>query len=62
VPLSLRSDKKFGIAGGYYPDYLIWMSGYPVMIVEAKHPDRDVITGFREASQYARQVTTSEAM
>jgi hypothetical protein len=52
----LRSDKKFGIAGGYYPDYLIWMSGYPVMIVEAKHPDRDVITGFREASQYARQV------
>jgi hypothetical protein len=52
----LRSDKKFGIAGGYYPDYLIWMSGYPVVIVEAKHPDREVITGFREASQYARQV------
>ena len=35
----LRSDKKFDIGGGYYPDYLIWMSGYPVMIVEAKHPD-----------------------
>jgi hypothetical protein len=52
----LRSDKKFDIGGGYYPDYLIWMSGYPVMIVEAKHPDRDVIAGFREASQYARQV------
>jgi|GEM_PF-1087636 len=50
------ADKKFGIVAGYFPDYAIWLSGNPVLVVEAKHPDVASEVGFREASQYARHL------
>src|ERR1019366_2346726 len=49
-------DKAAGKAGGYVPDYGIWMRGLLIMGVEAKAPDVSVETGHREASLYARHI------
>ena len=49
-------DKAAGKAGGYVPDYGIWMRGLLIMVVEAKAPDVSVETGHREASLYARHI------
>lgn len=51
-------DKGAGRTSGYYPDYSIWMTGNPVLIVEAKDPSITSQTGFREASLYARHINT----
>ena len=37
----------------YFPDYMVGVSGTPLMIIEAKHPNEDVYTGFEEARLYA---------
>ncbi|HEX3666011.1 MAG TPA: hypothetical protein VHU23_12350 [Rhizomicrobium sp.] len=47
-------DKDAGRKSGYFPDYSIWISGQPVLIVEAKDPIIQSQTGFREACLYAR--------
>ncbi|MGO9271594.1 MAG: type I restriction endonuclease [Terriglobia bacterium] len=52
-------DKAAGREGGYYPDYAIWMRGFPVLIVEAKAPDVPAEVGYREASLYARHLNQS---
>jgi hypothetical protein len=49
-------DKKAGKDGGYFPDYTIWMRGFPVLVVEAKAPGVLPETGYREASLYARHL------
>lgn len=49
-------DKGAGKRSGYYPDYSIWLSGYPLMIVEAKDPTISADIGFREACLYARHL------
>ncbi|MGA9527621.1 MAG: type I restriction enzyme HsdR N-terminal domain-containing protein [Terriglobales bacterium] len=46
-------DKKAGRTTGYYPDYTAWMGGFPVLVVEAKAPDVQAETGYREAALYA---------
>jgi hypothetical protein len=32
-------DKSAEKTPGYFPDYSVWMHGFPVLIVEAKAPD-----------------------
>lgn len=49
-------DKAAGKRRGYVPDYSIWRSGLPLMIVEAKAPDVDVAVGLREARLYASEI------
>ncbi|MGB2679460.1 MAG: type I restriction enzyme HsdR N-terminal domain-containing protein [Candidatus Acidiferrum sp.] len=49
-------DKASGKQLGYYPDYTIWICGFPAMVVEAKAPDVAVEEGYRDASLYARHL------
>jgi hypothetical protein len=49
-------DKTAGRTVGYYPDYTVWMRGFPLLIVEVKAPDVPAETGYREASLYARHL------
>jgi len=52
-------DKTAGRTTGYYPDYTVWMRGFPVLVVEAKAPDVPSENGYREASLYARHLNQS---
>jgi hypothetical protein len=52
-------DKTAGREGGYFPDYTIWMRGFPVLVVEAKAPEVPSEAGYREASLYARHLNQS---
>ena len=49
-------DKSAGKTFGYFPDYSVWMHGFPVLVVEAKAPDVASEAGYREASLYARHL------
>ena len=49
-------DKAAGRVAGYYPDYTVWMRGFPLLVVEAKAPDVNPEVGYREASLYARHL------
>jgi len=49
-------DKEAGRTTGYFPDYSVWIHGYPILIVEAKDPSVAAEKGFREASIYARHL------
>lgn len=49
-------DKAADKTSGYFPDYSVWMHGFPVLIVEAKAPDIASELGYREASLYARHL------
>lgn len=40
----------------YYPDYLIIISGLPILIVEAKAPGENLLGAYREARLYATEV------
>jgi len=42
----------------YAPDHLVYASGYPVLVCEAKKPSVDVRVGFREAQLYAHQINS----
>ncbi|HVB57925.1 MAG TPA: type I restriction enzyme HsdR N-terminal domain-containing protein [Candidatus Acidoferrales bacterium] len=54
APVAL--DKAAGRQSGYYPDYTVWMRGFPLLVVEAKAPDVPTEVGYREASLYARHL------
>lgn len=49
-------DKGAKVTGGYYPDFSVWMLGFPVLLVEAKAPGVPAELGFREAQLYARHL------
>ena len=49
-------DKTAGRRFGYYPDYSVWISGIPMLIIEAKSPDDAIMTAIREARLYATEV------
>lgn len=53
-----RLDKEAGKRSGYFPDYTIWILGWPLVIVEAKDPAVPSEVGFREACLYARHLNT----
>lgn len=52
-------DKAAGKNRGYYPDYTVWMRGFPVLVIEAKDPEVPPEIGYREASLYARHLNQS---
>lgn len=54
-------DKQAGKTSGYFPDYSIWFSGYPVLVVEVKDPKVAAEVGFREACLYARHLNARYA-
>src|SRR5947209_5487480 len=45
-------DKSAEKTFGYFPDYSVWMYGFPVLIVEAKAPDVSSESGYREATPF----------
>jgi len=47
-----KSEKK------YVPDYVIAHNSIPLVVVEAKGPDRDPYIGFTEACMYARVINS----
>jgi GTPase SAR1 family protein len=49
-------DKRAGKLRGYVPDYSVWFSGLPVLIIEAKAPDVAIELGLREARLYASEI------
>ena len=40
----------------YYPDYIVAILGFPVLVIEAKHPEESVDEGFRQARLYATEL------
>lgn len=40
----------------YFPDYLVQISGIPLVVIEAKEPNEDLEEAFREARLYAAEV------
>jgi hypothetical protein len=51
-------DKGAKVLGGYYPDFSVWIHGFPVLLVEAKTPGVPVEQAYREASLYARHLNS----
>ena len=49
-------DKGAGKRIGYYPDYVIYVAGLPVLIIEAKDPETECKVGYREARLYATEI------
>lgn len=49
-------DKGAGKKIGYYPDYLIYIAGIPVLVIEAKKPSESEDTGYREGRLYANEI------
>jgi hypothetical protein len=41
----------------YFPDYLVVSIGYPLLVIEAKHPAESAEEGFREARLYAAELS-----
>ena len=48
-----NSEKKL-----YFPDYIIVLSGLPVLIVEVKSPEEDIVIARREARLYATELNS----
>lgn len=42
----------------YYPDYLLFDSGIPVIVVEVKKPGDDLVEAYREARLYALEINS----
>ena len=51
-------DKGAKVAGGYYPDFSVWINGFPIVLVEAKAPGVPVEQAYREAQLYARHLNS----
>jgi energy-coupling factor transporter ATP-binding protein EcfA2 len=43
----------------YFPDYLIVLSGLPLLVVEVKGPEENLIDGYREARLYAYELNAA---
>jgi Type I restriction enzyme R protein N terminus (HSDR_N) len=42
----------------YKPDYTVYCSGFPILVVEVKEPDSDLSVAFAEAQLYAHQLNS----
>jgi len=51
-------DKGAKVAGGYYPDFSVWIHGFPIVVVEAKAPGVPVEQAYRKAQLYARHLNS----
>jgi len=49
-------DKGAGKRYGYIPDYSVWRSGFPLLVVESKRPDEPIEQALREAHLYANRI------
>jgi hypothetical protein len=49
-------DKGAGKRVGYIPDCSLWISGFPLLIVEAKRPDEPIEAALRDAHLYAGRI------
>lgn len=45
------SDQKL-----YFPDFLVILNGYPLIVIEAKPPGHNILDAFREARLYAHEL------
>lgn len=50
-PIGKGSEQKL-----YFPDYLVVTTGYPMVVIEAKHPNESVEEGYRQARLYANEL------
>ena len=50
-PIGKGSDQKL-----YFPDYLVVTLGFPIIVIEAKHPNEPVEEGYRQARLYANEL------
>lgn len=55
--------RRFSIGKGseqklYFPDYLIVMLGYPLVVIEAKGPGESVEEGYRQARLYSHELNS----
>src|SRR5665811_211145 len=53
--------RRFNIDKGvaqklYFPDYLVVTMGFPLVVIEAKHPTESVEEGYRQARLYAHEL------
>ncbi len=53
--------RRFTIGKGgdqklYFPDYLLVVGGFPLIVIEAKAPGEDLLDGYREARLYATEL------
>lgn len=51
--------KKSGVPFGDYPDYSVWLRGFPVLLVEVKTPKVDAAVGYKEAQLYAQSLNNN---
>jgi hypothetical protein len=51
LPIGKGKDQK-----SYFPDYLIVNLGFPLVVIEAKHPSEALDEGYREARMYASEL------
>jgi len=42
----------------YRPDFIIFIKGTPVLVIEAKHPNEELNEGYREARLYANELNS----
>lgn len=58
--LSLRKldiDKR-GNSKLYYPDYVVIIEGFPLIVIEVKRPNENLVEAFREARLYALEINS----
>lgn len=53
--------RRFAIGKGsdqklYFPDYLVVSMGFPIVVIEAKHPNESIDVGYREARLYSNEL------
>lgn len=53
LPIGKGSEQKL-----YFPDYVIVSTGFPLLVLEAKHPDQPLAEGYREARLYAHELNS----
>lgn len=49
---------KGGKSKLYYPDYIAIIDGFPLVVVEVKRPNEDLIEAYREARLYALEINS----
>jgi energy-coupling factor transporter ATP-binding protein EcfA2 len=49
---------KGGNSKLYYPDYVAIIDGFPLVVIEVKRPNEDLVEAFREARLYALEINS----
>src|SRR5215813_6042577 len=59
--ITKQNVRRFVIGKGtsrksYFPDYIVAVGGFPLIIVEAKRPGEDLVEAYDEARLYASEM------